>query len=339
MSNIGHDAYRIFGGLDDGQAKAIAAELATIVGADRVLVGEAARRRHPGDQSWLTFIHAHFGKPLNRPDVAVAPTTTAQVSAIMQLASRRKVPVTPVGGASGVQGAANANCGGILLDLAGMTRIREIDRLSLTCTVEPGLLVKPFEEQLNAQGLSFTHYPASAEWASVGGSVAARGSGVLSTRYGNIQDHVPSVEVVLPDGSVVELPSVPRHGVGPELTQLFVGSEGILGVITAVRVKLRKVPAERRFSVFRFETLAQGIEAGRQIMTSGLRPAVMRLYDHDAATQSLEKAVQAGLDGETMVLMVDGDHSRMIEVEGALCDETCLANGARALDSAIGRTW
>jgi len=339
MSNIGHDAYRIFGGLDDGQAKAVAAELATIVGADRVLVGEAARRRHPGDQSWLTFIHAHFGKPLNRPDVAVAPTTTAQVSAIMQLASRRKVPVTPVGGASGVQGAANANCGGILLDLAGMTRIREIDRLSLTCTVEPGLLVKPFEEQLNAQGLSFTHYPASAEWASVGGSVAARGSGVLSTRYGNIQDHVLSVEVVLPDGSVVELPSVPRHGVGPELTQLFVGSEGILGVITAVRVKLRKVPAERRFSVFRFETLAQGIEAGRQIMTSGLRPAVMRLYDHDAATQSLEKAVQAGLDGETMVLMVDGDHSRMIEVEGALCDEICLANGARALDSAIGRTW
>jgi len=339
MSGNTHAAYRSFGGLDDAQAKSIAAELATIAGADRVLVGDAARRKHPGDQSWLTFIHAHFGKPLNRPDVVVTPTTTAQVSAIMKLATRLRVPVTPVGGASGVQGAANANCGGILLDLSAMTRIRALDRLSLTCTVEPGMLVMRFEEQLNAQGLSFTHYPASAEWASVGGSVAARGSGVLSTRYGNIQDHVLSAEVVLPDGSIVELPNVPRHGVGPELTQLFIGSEGTLGVITAVRVKLRQAPAARRFSVFRFESLAQGIEAGRQIMTSGLRPAVMRLYDHDAATKSLERAVQAGLDGETMVLMVDGDHPRMIELEGALCDEICVANGARALDAGIGQTW
>ena len=82
-----------------------------------------------------------------------------------------------------------------------------------------------------------------------------------------------SAEVVLPNGNIVELPSVPKHGVGPELTQLFVGSEGTLGVITAVRVKLRKVPVKRRFSVFSFETLSHGIEAGRQIMTSGLRPS------------------------------------------------------------------
>ena len=114
----------------------------------------------------------------------------------MALAARRGIPVTPIAGASGVQGAANANCGGILLDLNGMTRIREIDAASLTCTVEAGMNVKAFEEQLNLQGLSFTHYPASAEWASVGGSVAARGSGVLSTKFGNIQDHVLSLEVV-----------------------------------------------------------------------------------------------------------------------------------------------
>ena len=83
------------------------------------------------------------------------------------------------------------------------------------------MIVKRFEELLNSQGLSFTHYPASAEWASVGGCVAARGSGVLSTKYGTIQDHVLSVEVVLAGGEVVQLPSVPRHGVGPELTQLL----------------------------------------------------------------------------------------------------------------------
>ena len=339
MSNIAGSAYRTFGSLAAADVESLASELRAVVGADRVLVGEAARRKHPGDQSWLTVVHAHFGKPLNRPDLAVAPTSTQQVSAVMALAQRREVPVTPVGGASGVQGAANVNCGGILLDLRDMNRVRALDRASLTCTVEAGMIVKAFEEQLNTQGLSFTHYPASAEWASVGGSVAARGSGVLSSKYGNIQDHVLSAEVVLPDGGVVELPAVPKHGVGPELTQLFVGSEGTLGIITAVRVKLRHVPVRRRFSVFRFDTLAQGIEAGRLIMTSGLRPPVMRLYDSDAATQSLEKAVKAGLDGETMVLMVDGDHERMVEVEGALCDEICTAQGGRPLPDSIGETW
>jgi alkyldihydroxyacetonephosphate synthase len=332
-------AYRTFGDMSAADIASLAKELSSIVGNDRVLTGEAARHRYPGDMSWLTAVHAHHGKPLHRPDVVVSPTTTKEVSEVMALAWRRKTPVTPMGGASGVQGAANANCGGILLNLRDMNQVRELDVLSLTCTVEPGMIVKVFEEQLNAKGLSFTHYPASAEWASVGGSVAARGSGVLSTKYGNIQDHVLSAEVVLPDGSIVELPSVPKHGVGPELTQLFVGSEGTLGIITAVRVKLRPLPVKRQFSVFRFEDLASGVAAGRKIMTSGLRPAVMRLYDKDAATKSLEKAVNAGLDGTTMVLMFDGDHERMIGIEATLCDEICIENGARSLPAVIGETW
>ena len=137
----------------------------------------------------------------------------------------------------------------------------------------------------------------------------------------------------------MQLPSVPRHGVGPELTQLFVGSEGTLGVITAITVKLRSLPAHRKFSAFRFETIGQGIEAGRLIMTTGLRPAVMRLYDKEAATHSLEKAVAAGLDSETMVIMVDGDHSAMVEVESALCRDLCMAQGGRELSPTIGETW
>ena len=339
MNDTRVSVYRTCDSLSSADVTTLAAELASLVGGDRVVAGEAARRKYRGDQSWLTAIHAHFGRSLNRPDIVVTPTTTAQVSAVMALAHRQKIPVTPVGGASGVQGAANANCGGIVLDLLQMNRVRDIDVASLTCTVEPGMMVKAFEERLNGDGLSFTHYPASAEWASVGGSVAARGSGVLSTKYGNIQDHVLSAEVVLPDGAIVELPPVPKHGVGPELTQMFVGSEGTLGVITAIRVKLRRLPVRRRFSVFRFDALAQGIEAGRRIMTSGLRPAVMRLYDRDAATQSLEKAVKAGLERETMVLMVDGDHERMVDLEGALCDEICVAQGGQALSAGIGETW
>jgi len=339
MTAPGHIAYPRSVSRSDFDGRALAAELAQLIGPQQVLHGPEARRQHPGDMSWLTYIHAEHGKPLNCQDVVATPTSTQQVSAILKLAARLGVPVTPVGGASGVQGAANANCGGILLNLREMKRVRQLDGKSFTCTVEPGMIVKDFEEQLNAQGLSFTHYPASAEWATVGGCVAARGSGVLSTKYGTIQDHVLSAEVVLPGGDIMQLPAVPRHGVGPELTQLFIGSEGTLGVITAVTVKLRTLPAHRRFSAFRFDGLAPGIEAGRRIMTTGLRPAVMRLYDHEAATHSLERAVNAGLDSETMVIMVDGDHAAVVDAEVAACRELCLAQGARELDARVGQTW
>ena len=339
MSKSAQSFYRSFGARSEFETRELAAELATILGADRVLQGAEARRQHPGDMSWLTYIHAQHGKPLNCQDVVATPTSTAEVAAIMKLASRLRVPVTPEGGGSGVQGAANANCGGILLNLRAMKRVRHLDAQSATCTVESGMNVKDFERDLNAQGLSFTHYPASAEWASIGGCVAARGSGVLSTKYGNIQDHVLSVEVVLPGGDVVEMPSVPRHGVGPELTQMFIGAEGVFGVITAVRVKLHRLPARRNFNSFRFDTLAQGIEAGRRIMTSGLKPAVMRLYDKEAATHSLNRAVDAGLDSETMVLMCDGDHPKLVDTEAALCREICLEQGGRELGSKIGEVW
>jgi alkyldihydroxyacetonephosphate synthase len=339
VSYIDRPSYRTAAPRSDFDSRALAAELVEIVGPEHVLQGSEARRRHPGDMSWLTYIHTHYGRPLSCQDVVATPRSTLEVAAILKLASRLSVPVTPVGGGSGVQGAANATCGGILLNLAELTRVRHLDRRSLTCTVEPGMIVKTFEDQLNAQGLSFTHYPASAEWASIGGCVAARGSGVLSTKYGTIQDHVLSLEVVLPGGEIVQLPSVPRHGVGPELTQLFVGSEGSFGIITAITVKLRHLPALRRFSAFRFDGIAQGIEAGRLIMTSGLRPAVMRLYDKEAAVHSLERAVSAGLDSETMVVMIDGEHAAMVESEDAICRDICIAQGGRELQSGIGETW
>jgi alkyldihydroxyacetonephosphate synthase len=220
-----------------------------------------------------------------------------------------------------------------------MNKIRHLDKKSLTCTVEPGYIVKTFEADLNKQGLSFTHYPASAEWASVGGSIAARGSGVLSTKYGNIQDHVLSCEIVTPTGEIINLPSVPKHGVGPELTQLFVGAEGTLGIITACTVKLRNVPTKRAFRAYHFETLGGGIEAGRQIMVTGLRPAVMRLYDKDAALHSLERAVQAGLKGVTMVVMFDGDHASVVDAEASVASDICKKNGGSDLGAAIGETW
>jgi len=325
--------------MTETEMQSLVGELAKIVGPKNVMDRVEGRKKIIGDMSWLTYVHAAKGRPLSRQDAVATPHTTAEVAAIVKLANRLKIPVTPIGGGSGVQGAANATRGGIMLNLREMTKIRHLDKQSLTITVEPGYIVKTFEQDLNKQGLSFTHYPASAEWASVGGCLAARGSGVLSTKYGNIQDHVLGIELVTPTGDIVQLPSVPKHAAGPELTQLLIGSEGTLGIITACILKLRNVPAKRNFNAFSFPTLSQGIEAGRQIMTTGLRPPVMRLYDKDAAEHSLERAVQAGLKGPTMVLMFDGDHPSLVDAEANVAYELCKKLGGKELGAKVGEVW
>ena len=118
------------------------------------------------------------------------------------------------------------------------------------------------------------HYPASSEWATVGGYVAARGSGVLSTRYGKIEDLLLSLRVVLASGELIETVQVPRHAVGPELTQLFVGSEGTLGIITQVTLQVVPLPAVRRFATVRFPSIGAGVDAIRRALAVGVRPSV-----------------------------------------------------------------
>jgi alkyldihydroxyacetonephosphate synthase len=317
----------------------LTAQLGAIVGPDRVTAAGEARATYANDQWWYAIAAAAAGQAISRPDLAVRPTSPEQVAAVVRLANDLRVPITPWGGGSGVQGAANADRGGIVLDLRGLNRVRHIDRKSLTCTVEAGVLVRDFEAELNAQGLTFTHYPASAEWATIGGSIAARGSGVLSSKYGKIEDHVLNLEFVTPTGELVHTPAVPRHAVGPEFTQLLVGAEGTLGVVTAATVKLRLLPKKRVFVVAEFDDLGSGIEAGRVIMVTGLRPPVMRLYDAQAASHSLARAVEAKLEKATFVMMFDGEYPDLVELEAAKTREVVLAHGGSLLPDSLGALW
>jgi alkyldihydroxyacetonephosphate synthase len=313
--------------------------LAGIVGAGNVIPQDEARRQYANDQFWYAIAAAGAGQPISHPDVAVKPTTSEQVAQIVRLANERRVPVTPWGGGSGVQGAANADQGGIVLDLRAMNRIRQLDEKSLTCVAEAGVACRDFEAELNTRGLSFTHYPASTEWATIGGSIAARGSGVLSTKYGKIEDHVLSIEFVTPTGELVQTPTVPRHAAGPEITQLLVGSEGIFGVITAATVKLHLLPKKRIFGVFSFANLRDGIEAGRRIMVSGLKPPVIRLYDQYAASHSLARAVETELPDATMVLMFDGEYPQLVQCEADIAFGICRELRGQELSASIAETW
>jgi len=313
--------------------------LSEIVGAQNVISQSEARIRYANDQYWYAIAATGAGQSLSRPDMAVTPETPEQVVAIVRLANELRVPITPWGGGSGVQGAANADQGGIILDVRRLNCVRKIDEKCLTCVVEAGKICRDFETGLNERGLSFTHYPASTEWATVGGAIAARGSGVLSTKYGKIEDHVLNLEFVTPTGELVHTPTVPRHAAGPELTQLLIGSEGTLGIITAATVKLRTLPQKRVFGAVSFAKLSDGIEAGRRIMVSGLRPAVLRLYDSHAAAHSLSRAVDIPLPDPTLILMFDGEHPALVELEAKIALNICQEHSGKLLSPSIGEIW
>jgi alkyldihydroxyacetonephosphate synthase len=308
----------------------------------RALVGTASTdpddlARCARDWSWPSLFAALEGRP-SLPAAVVHVTTDAEVAATLRFAGERGIPVVPRGGGSGVMGAAVPQTGAIVVDVSAMDSVVEIDEASLTATVEAGLNGRAFERALNERGLSFPHFPASAEWASVGGYVAARGSGVLSSRYGKIEDLVVALRVVTPTGEVIDTLPVPRHAVGPELTQLFVGSEGTLGVITRVTVKLVPLPEHRRFEAVAMPSLESGLDTLRATMQRGIRPAVIRYYDAEASSGSLSPVVGAALEGPTALLMFEGD-AAVADAEASSTLRSLEAAGGTLLDPDLCRTW
>ncbi len=289
------------------------------------------------DWSWPALFAEAQGRP-ELPGAVVRPTSDEEVAETLRLATEHRVPVVPRGGGSGVMGAAVPYDGAVVIDLGAMDAIVAIDEASLTATVEAGHNGRRFEERLNERGLSFPHFPASAEWASVGGYVAARGSGVLSSRYGKIEDQVVALRVVTPAGEIIDTVPVPRHAVGPDLTQLYVGSEGTLGVITRVTVRLIPVPAHRRFEAVAVPSLESGVEALRGVMQHGLRPAVIRFYDAEASAGSLSPVVGRPLDTPIALLMFEGERE-VAEAEADVTLRRLAAAGGTRLEPELASTW
>jgi len=243
------------------------------------IVGAPALDERPVRDLWpLAIMDERSGQ--TPPRVLVArPSGREQVAAILRWAGANGVRVTPMGGGSGVCGALSPGEGELVLDMGGFDRILEVDETNLTCRCESGVNGMALEKHLNERDLTLGHFPSSLPGTTVGGLIATRSSGQESSRYGSVEDMVLSLAVVLPDGTFAAPRPGPRSAVGPALHQLWLGSEGALGVILGAVLRVHRIPESVLGRGFAFADLASGLEAMRAIMQSGLRPLVMRLYD------------------------------------------------------------
>jgi alkyldihydroxyacetonephosphate synthase len=243
------------------------------------IVGAAALDERQVRDMWpLAIMDERAGKP--PPRVLVArPSSREQVIAILRWAGANGAAITPMGGGSGVCGALSPRAGELVLDMSAFDRIFEVDEVNLTCRCEAGVNGWTLEKHLNERGLTLGHFPSSLPGTTVGGLIATRSSGQESSRYGSVEDMVLGLAVVLPDGTFATPRPGPRSAAGPALHQLFLGSEGAMGVILGAVLRVHRLPESVVGSAYGFPDLRAGLEAMRAIMQSDIRPLVMRLYD------------------------------------------------------------
>ncbi len=246
------------------------------------------------------------------PDYVVMPCTTAEVSKIVKLAHKHRIPITARGAGTGLAGGAVPLQGGIVLDMSRMNKILDIDIRNLQVRVEPGLIHADLNRSLEPYGFFFPPDPGSSEMCTLGGLIANRGSGMRSVKYGTVTDYVLGLEVVLPDGKVIQTGGrVMKSASGYDLTALMVGSEGTLGVITGARLKIHPLPEARAAVLAHFNDLEAAGSAVSAIMGRGLVPSACELMD--------STTIRAVNTYDPNLNIPDCEALLLIEVDGAPC--------------------
>ncbi|MCJ7575808.1 MAG: FAD-binding oxidoreductase [Dehalococcoidia bacterium] len=213
------------------------------------------------------------------PSAVISPASAAQIQEIIRCAGEYKVPITPFGGGSGVLGGAIPLNGSIILNLQRMNRFLNLDEASLVAELEAGIMGANLELELNRRGYSAGNIPQSLYCSTLGGWISTRAAGQFSTKYGKIEDMVLGMEVVLPDGNLLNIKPVPRRSVGPSLKDLFLGGEGTLGIVTRATISIHPLPRLTIKQSFIFSSIEVAVEVVRQILRVEARPAVVRIFD------------------------------------------------------------
>jgi alkyldihydroxyacetonephosphate synthase len=297
---------------------------------DATVLDEASRDWWP-----LAMIWALDDQVAARASAVARPASIGEVADVLLICNEAKVPVTAAAGRSGVCGASVPLHGGVVLDCCGLSGIVGVDQHSMVVDVQAGTFGDVFEDELrDAHGVTVGHWPQSVELSTVGGWLACRGAGQYSTRYGKIEDIVIGLDVVLADGRVLSTGGAPRQAVGPDLTQLFVGSEGMLGVITGARLRCHPLPPAERRLAFGFGSFAAGLDACRRILHRGATPAVLRLYDDIEGQRNFETGA-----GVHPLLVLDEGDAALVDAVMQVVAAECAADGAALDGEALVARW
>jgi alkyldihydroxyacetonephosphate synthase len=315
-----------------------------------------ARVHHAAGKGYPDLIRMRSGEGTNAPDAVVYPASEDEVAAVLALCADAGVAVVPFGGGTSVVGGVEPVRDGfealIALDLARMVEVSDVDERSLTAQLGPGLRGPQAEAALASFGLTLGHFPQSFEYATVGGWVATRSAGQASTGYGKIEEMVVGLRSVTPAGSF-DLKPMPASAAGPQLRELLVGSEGVLGVITAATLKVRPRPSQRRFEAWMFRSFPEGADAFRALEQDRIAPDVARLSDEMETLVSLELAGgrslprRAGLayvrargygGGSLAILGYEGEPGTIAR-RRALAGQTLRGAGGLPLGTGPGKAW
>ena len=334
--------------------------LVGIFGEENVHADGKDRFLHSFGKGYLDLIEAWKGNSQHLPDVVVYPTMDSQIAQLFSESANWDFVVVPFGGATSVVGGVGRGVSDgkvvVCLDFRLMNRVVSIDEESLLAEVQPGCIGPDVERALSQVGLTLGHFPQSFEFSTVGGWVATRGAGYESTRYGKIEDMVESVRLVTPQGTI-ETPRVPASAAGPDIRQILVGSEGTMGVITAVNLRLRKAPASKSYVGVLFRSFEDGIETMRTMIQNDAVPNVVRLSNpsETAASLALARRDSAPLiervgtwflkkrgyldsKGSLLILGFEGSH-KWVRFEQKRAIANCKQFHGFPLGERVGRAW
>ena len=246
------------------------------------------------------------------PDIVIKPKTTEEIAAIMKICNAHKIPVTPRGAGTGLSGGALPQFGGVLLSTERLNTILHIDEQNLQVTTEPGVITEVLQDAVKEKGLFYPPDPSSRGSCFIGGNIAENSGGPKAVKYGVVKDYVLNLEVVLPTGEVIWTgANVLKNSTGYNLTQLIVGSEGTLGIVTKIVLKLLPYPKYELLMLVPFNNLENAGAAVSEIFRAGIVPSAMELVEIDAL-----KIVSRYVDSTAIAINDDVAAHLIIEVDG-----------------------
>ncbi len=294
-------------------------ELQDIVGKERCLTA-------PED----LIVYSHDVHAASLPDVVILPMTTEEVSKVMKVASREKIPVTPRGSASGLSGMCTPVKGGIVMAMSKMNKILEINPEDRLAVVEPGVITQEFQETVEGMNLFYPPDPASQSICQIGGNVASNAGGPRCVKYGVTRDYLLGLEAVLPSGEMIRTGGRPIKNVtGYDVTRLLCGSEGTLAVVTKVILKLISKPEARRTLLVAFRSIDDASVTVSKIMAAGILPRALELMDQKYV-QTTERIFKLGLPVEAaamLIIEVDG-YAETVDRQARIARQFCEAQHA-----------